>query len=232
MLCPTRIRSPAPLRCHHRSHPLALPAVQARFYAAETLLGLEHLHEQRILYRDLKPENVLICASGHIKLCDFGLAAVGISASATHISASGRPVLVGTTEYMAPEVVRQQTCGQAVDLWALGVLLFEMMTGEAPWHHKEQKELQVRRRAAAGTATATTAAAYASPPPLCLTPHPPSPLAAQDRAHEGEGAHVVHQRGAHPRPRPPHEGGEPAVGRRPRLAHPRLRHDEPQGARD
>ena len=120
----------------------------ARFYAAETLLGLEHLHEQRILYRDLKPENVLICASGHIKLCDFGLAAVGISASATHISASGRPVLVGTTEYMAPEVVRQQTCGQAVDLWALGVLLFEMMTGEAPWHHKEQKELQVRRRAA------------------------------------------------------------------------------------
>ena len=142
---------PRPPPPHSRSplaRPPALPAVQARFYAAETLLGLEHLHEQRILYRDLKPENVLICASGHIKLCDFGLAAVGISASATHISASGRPVLVGTTEYMAPEVVRQQTCGQAVDLWALGVLLFEMMTGEAPWHHKEQKELQVRRRAA------------------------------------------------------------------------------------
>ena len=165
---------PAPLR-HHRSHPSRASrppsAVQARFYAAETLLGLEHLHEQRILYRDLKPENVLICASGHIKLCDFGLAAVGISASATHISASGRPVLVGTTEYMAPEVVRQQTCGQAVDLWALGVLLFEMMTGEAPWHHKEQKELQVRRRAAAiVTATATTTASASPPPPRPSTP--------------------------------------------------------------
>ena len=179
MLCPTRIRSPPPPP-PNRSHPSPLPATQARFYAAETLLGLEHLHEQRILYRDLKPENVLICASGHIKLCDFGLAAVGISASATHISASGRPVLVGTTEYMAPEVVRQQTCGQAVDLWALGVLLFEMMTGEAPWHHKEQKELQVSDEA-------PPLPPPLPPPPLppphprrltaAASPPPPSPLA-------------------------------------------------------
>ena len=51
-------------------------------------------------------------------------------------------MLVGTTEYMAPEVLRRMQCGQAVDVWALGVLLYEMMTGEAPWWHKEQKELQ------------------------------------------------------------------------------------------
>ena len=114
----------------------------ARFYAAETLLALEHLHAQQVLYRDLKPENVLICASGHIKLCDFGLASFGLSASATHTSASGKPVLVGTTEYMAPEVVRQMACGQAIDGWALGVLLFEMMTGDAPWYHRDAKELQ------------------------------------------------------------------------------------------
>ena len=134
------------------------------------------------LYRDLKPENVLICASGHIKLCDFGLAAVGISASATHISASGRPVLVGTTEYMAPEVVRQQTCGQAVDLWALGVLLFEMMTGEAPWHHKEQKELQVSDDGP------PLAPPQPPPPPpphrrrLRLTPPPPPSTARSARS--------------------------------------------------
>jgi len=105
-------------------------------------LGLQHLHELSIIYRDLKPENVLICADGNVKLCDFGLAAVGLTAPATHISASGRPVLVGTTEYMAPEVLRRMQCGQAVDVWALGVLLYEMVTGEAPWWHKEQKELQ------------------------------------------------------------------------------------------
>jgi len=114
----------------------------ARFYAAEVFLGVEHLHSMRIIYRDIKPENVLVCADGHIKLCDFGLAAIGVTASSTQSSASGRPVLIGTTEYMAPEIIRMLPCGQAVDIWSCGVLLYEMVTGEAPWYHKEQKELQ------------------------------------------------------------------------------------------
>ena len=129
------------LFAHLRSHEM-FSEKMARFYAAEVMLGLQHLHGLSIIYRDLKPENVLICANGNCKLCDFGLAAIGLTASATHTSSSGRPVLVGTTEYMAPEVLRRMQCGQAVDVWALGVLLYEMMTGEAPWWHKEQKELQ------------------------------------------------------------------------------------------
>ena len=129
------------LFAHLRSHEM-FSEKMARFYAAEVMLGLQHLHALSIIYRDLKPENVLICADGNVKLCDFGLAAIGLTAPATHTSASGRPVLVGTTEYMAPEVLRRMQCGQAVDVWALGVLLYEMVTGEAPWWHKEQKELQ------------------------------------------------------------------------------------------
>ena len=112
------------LFAHLRSHEM-FSEKMARFYAAEVMLGLKHLHSLSILYRDLKPENVLICADGNVKLCDFGLAAMGLTASATHTSASGRPVLVGTTEYMAPEILRRMQCGQAVDVWALGVLLYE-----------------------------------------------------------------------------------------------------------
>lgn len=126
---------------HLRKHEI-FSEKMARFYAAEVMLGLEHLHSLHILYRDLKPENVLICADGNVKLCDFGLAAVGLTASATHTSSSGKAVLVGTTEYMAPEVLRRMECGQAVDVWALGILIFEMMTGEPPWWHRDGKELQ------------------------------------------------------------------------------------------
>ena len=112
------------LFAHLRSHEM-FSEKMARFYAAEVMLGLQHLHSLSIMYRDLKPENVLICADGNVKLCDFGLAAMGLTAPATHTSASGRPVLVGTTEYMAPEILRRMQCGQAVDVWALGVLLYE-----------------------------------------------------------------------------------------------------------
>ena len=92
--------------------------------ALQVARALEHLHGHGIVHRDLKPENLLLVdKSQHsdVKLCDFGLAAVGLTASATHTSASGRPVLVGTTEYMAPEVLRRMLCGQAVDVWSLGV---------------------------------------------------------------------------------------------------------------
>ena len=81
------------LFAHLRSHEM-FSEKMARFYTAEVMLGLQHLHSLAILYRDLKPENVLICADGNVKLCDFGLAAMGLTAPATHTSASGRPVLV------------------------------------------------------------------------------------------------------------------------------------------
>ena len=95
---------------------------RARFYAAEIIIALEYLHGRDIVFRDLKPENILLDDTGHIKLTDFGLAKdVSVSKKASSIC--------GTAEYMAPEVLLGKDYGSAVDMWSMGVLIYEMLTG-------------------------------------------------------------------------------------------------------
>ena len=108
----------------------------SRFYAAECILAIEHLHSLSIIYRDLKPENLMLDAQGHIKLVDFGLAKVGFSSSLT-----GATSYVGTTEYLSPEMILKKGHGQSVDWWALGMLLYEMLTGLPPWYSEEKQEV-------------------------------------------------------------------------------------------
>lgn len=104
-----------------------LTEAETRFYAAELLQALEHLHAMHVAYRDLKPENVLLDAEGHVLLTDLGLAKV--------IPPDGRSVTVcGTPEYSAPEVVINDGHGRAVDLWALGCLVYECVVGRTPFH--------------------------------------------------------------------------------------------------
>ncbi|KAJ1463315.1 kinase-like domain-containing protein [Pelagophyceae sp. CCMP2097] len=96
----------------------------ARFYAAEVVLALQYLHGLDIAYRSLKPENLLVDAGGHIKLADFGMAKVVPDRTYT---------LCGTPEYCAPEVVANAGHGRSVDWWGLGILIFEMLVGHAPF---------------------------------------------------------------------------------------------------
>ncbi|KXX74353.1 cAMP-dependent protein kinase catalytic subunit PRKX [Madurella mycetomatis] len=112
----------------------------ARFYAAEIVLILEHLHEEQggIAYRDMKPENLLLDADGHIKLVDFGFAKrLG--------NEYDRPVetytLCGTPEYLAPEVIHNKGHTTAVDWWALGILIYEFLTGYPPFWHQNPIEI-------------------------------------------------------------------------------------------
>ncbi|KAI8365469.1 kinase-like domain-containing protein [Choanephora cucurbitarum] len=109
-----------------------LTETETRFYAAQVVLAIDYLHRQNIVYRDLKPENILIDKQGYIKITDFGFA--------KKITQDRTWTLCGTPDYIAPEIIRSQGYTKAVDWWSLGVLIYEMMTGEPPFTAKNPIE--------------------------------------------------------------------------------------------
>lgn len=116
---------------------------RAKFYAAEIVLGLEYLHQHGIVYRDLKPENLLLDSEGHIKMTDFGLSKQGLNDPDARTK-----TFCGTPEYLAPEVLQGHEYGKAVDWWSLGTLIFEMLTGLPPFYDEDVQRMYAQKMTA------------------------------------------------------------------------------------
>jgi serine/threonine protein kinase len=104
------------------------PNDTAKYYAAQVSLAFEYLHSLTILYRDLKPENLLLDADGHCKVTDFGFAKKVEYRTWT---------LCGTPEYLAPEIILSKGHGKSVDWWATGILCYEMLAGYPPFYDED-----------------------------------------------------------------------------------------------
>lgn len=107
---------------------------QAKFFAAQVAMGLGQLHSKKILYRDLKPENVLVGDDGYLMLADFGLAKFVHQGEIANS-------FCGTAEYLAPEMLIGNGHDYTVDWWALGILIYEMIVGIPPFFHRNKHKM-------------------------------------------------------------------------------------------
>jgi len=123
----------------HLQNEKKFPEDRVKFYGAEIVCGLEYLHASGVLYRDLKPENLLLTSDGHICMTDFGISKEGL-----HSDNDRTATFCGTPEYLAPEVLEGKGYGKAVDWWSLGTLIYEMLTGLPPFYAEDVQQMYAK----------------------------------------------------------------------------------------
>jgi serine/threonine protein kinase len=108
---------------------------RAQFYAAEVCLALKYFHENGVIYRDLKLDNIMLALDGHIKIADYGLCKEDMWYGST------TSTFCGTPEFMAPEILLDKKYGRAVDWWAFGVLIYQMLLQQSPFRGEDEDEI-------------------------------------------------------------------------------------------
>lgn len=106
---------------------------KAKGYITEIICAIEALHQKNIIFRDLKPDNIVLDGDGHALLTDFGLSRQGIKADV-----HGADSFCGSYAYLAPEMIRKRGHGKAVDWYLIGVVLYELVTGLPPFYDDEK----------------------------------------------------------------------------------------------
>lgn len=120
---------------HHLQNMGSLPLSEVRLYVAELSLAINYLHVLHIIYRDLKPENVMLDLQGHIKLTDFGLS----KSLQEFESLTG--TFCGTSEYLAPEIIARCPYGPKIDWWAVGIFTYELLFGRTPFYNQNKSKM-------------------------------------------------------------------------------------------
>ena len=108
---------------------------RTKLWIAEIILAIEYLHSKDIIYRDLKPSNVMVSSDGHIKLTDFGLAKEGV------IGMDYARTFWGSPAYLAPELIKDRKFNKSSDIYQIGVLMFELLTGKPPFYKSSRESL-------------------------------------------------------------------------------------------
>jgi len=121
---------------HHLSIEKRFSDERAKFYASEIVSGMDYLHSHGVIYRDLKPENLLLSHKGHIIMTDFGLSKEGLTAEDARTA-----TFCGTPEYLAPEIIKGEDYTKSIDWWSVGTLIYEMLTGLPPFYTDDEENM-------------------------------------------------------------------------------------------